>query len=505
MLGDQRLGLEPDPRLHVAPLGVHRIQFGGHGAGTVAILGQQQLEPRVGPVQAAGGVQPRAEAEPDRLLVDRARVHARDVHQRPQTDLARVRQPPQPGADQPPVLSEQRHHVGHRGQGDQVQVLVGQRGVLPRRLEQRPRELVRHARRAQVRARVAVQPRVDERSLGQHAVRTRRVMVGDDDIHPERARRRDLLDRGHRAVDRDQQLRAAGRQPLDRAAGEPVSVVDPRGQVPVDVRAQRAQRSHQDRRRADAVHVVVAVHGDPRAQVAEDPGGGGIQTRPRRERMRIAGGQERTRRLRLSQPPPHEHLRQHVRAAEVLRQPGGSRKFVRGDGQARVHDLPEARRVGGRNRGTMDRMAPLDDAVRDLYSDLEIDGRVLDMGEPSAGHFDVAPDELVTGDPERFEATSFDAVLSRNRIDGETFGDAARVLRPGGLFVVTFAGSVRRRRPGADRPRLLREDAGVRPGRERPTSVAHRHGRPALGGLGETQLVSARALGRRAGAHRSTR
>jgi SAM-dependent methyltransferase len=89
----------------------------------------------------------------------------------------------------------------------------------------------------------------------------------------------------------------------------------------------------------------------------------------------------------------------------------------------------------------MDRMAPLDDAVRDLYSDLEIDGRVLDMGEPSTGHFDVAPDELVRGDPDRFEDTSFDAVLCRNRIEGGTFADAARVLRPGGLLVVTFPGS----------------------------------------------------------------
>jgi SAM-dependent methyltransferase len=89
----------------------------------------------------------------------------------------------------------------------------------------------------------------------------------------------------------------------------------------------------------------------------------------------------------------------------------------------------------------MDRMAPLDDAVRDLYGDLEIDGRVLDIGDPSAGHFDLPPDELVEGDPARFADTSFDAVLCRNRIDREMFGDAARVLRPGGLFVVTFPGS----------------------------------------------------------------
>jgi SAM-dependent methyltransferase len=89
----------------------------------------------------------------------------------------------------------------------------------------------------------------------------------------------------------------------------------------------------------------------------------------------------------------------------------------------------------------MDRMAPLDDAVRDLYSDLEIDGRVLDMGEPSAGQFDLPPDELVAGDPDRFDDASFDAVLSRNRVEGEMFAEVARVLRPGGCFVVTFPGS----------------------------------------------------------------
>jgi SAM-dependent methyltransferase len=89
----------------------------------------------------------------------------------------------------------------------------------------------------------------------------------------------------------------------------------------------------------------------------------------------------------------------------------------------------------------MNPMAPLDDAVRDLYSDLEIDGRVLDVGESSTGHFDLPPDELVEGDPARFDDASFDAVLSRNRIDAETFAEVARVLRPGGCFVVTFPGS----------------------------------------------------------------
>ena len=227
MVGDQRLGLEPDPRLDVAPLGVHRVQLRGDRAGALAVLGQQQLEPGVGAVQAPGGVQPRPEPEADRRLVDRARVHARDVHQRPQPDLARAGQRAQPGADQPPVLAEQRDDVGDRGQRDQVEVLVGECRVLPRRGEQRARELERHAGGAQVGARVAVQPRVHERRVRQRAVGARAVMVGDDDVEPERPRRRDLLDRGHRAVDGDQQSRPARGQPLDGRAREPVAVVDP--------------------------------------------------------------------------------------------------------------------------------------------------------------------------------------------------------------------------------------------------------------------------------------
>ena len=94
MLGDERLGLEADPGLDVAALGVDAVELLGDGLGPFAVLGQQQLEPRVGAVQAPGGVQPRAEPEADRGLVEPARVHARDVHQRPQADLARARPAP---------------------------------------------------------------------------------------------------------------------------------------------------------------------------------------------------------------------------------------------------------------------------------------------------------------------------------------------------------------------------------------------------------------------------
>ncbi len=97
--------------------------------------------------------------------------------------------------------------------------------------------------------------------------------------------------------------------------------------------------------------------------------------------------------------------------------------------------------------------ARLDDAavaaLRDLYSDLRIDGRVLDLCGASGEHFEVPPDELVpfAGDPDRalpYGDGEFDDVLCSGGAGGmthpfETFAEVARVIKPGGRFVCTFA------------------------------------------------------------------
>jgi SAM-dependent methyltransferase len=92
-------------------------------------------------------------------------------------------------------------------------------------------------------------------------------------------------------------------------------------------------------------------------------------------------------------------------------------------------------------------------AVRDLYSDLGLDGRVLDLGGSPGDLFDDPPDELVSfpGDPDDrlpYGDDAFDDVVCSNLVGGftrpaETFGEVARVLRPGGRFVCTFAGVAR--------------------------------------------------------------
>ncbi|HET6547917.1 MAG TPA: methyltransferase domain-containing protein [Solirubrobacter sp.] len=105
-------------------------------------------------------------------------------------------------------------------------------------------------------------------------------------------------------------------------------------------------------------------------------------------------------------------------------------------------------------------------ALRDLYSDLGIDGRVLDLCGSSAEHFDVPPDELVAldGDPDDtlpYGDAEFDDVLCAGGVGGltrplEAFAEVARILRPGGRFVCTLGGPD----PAAIRGWTQTDDAG---------------------------------------------
>ena len=80
------------------------------------------------------------------------------------------------------------------------------------------------------------------------------------------------------------------------------------------------------------------------------------------------------------------------------------------------------------------------DAIRDLYDDLEIDGRVLDLGEAGMEHFNVPPDELTADEAgiNRPDGSYDDVVFFGLPDDPELFAAVARVLAPGGRFVVTF-------------------------------------------------------------------
>jgi SAM-dependent methyltransferase len=107
-------------------------------------------------------------------------------------------------------------------------------------------------------------------------------------------------------------------------------------------------------------------------------------------------------------------------------------------------------------------------AIGDLYADLEVEGRVLDLCSSWVSHFAVPPDELVglglneaelaanpaldahvvqdlNADPRLpFADGAFDDAVCAVSVDYlirplEVFAEVARVLRPGGRFVCTFS------------------------------------------------------------------
>jgi hypothetical protein len=113
--------------------------------GALGIVGEHQLEPGIGAVQPSGRVDPRARRKP--IAARRApRVDLGHAQQRADPRLARDRERVQPLAHQAAVLVAQRDAVGHGGQGDEVEVLVGARPDRARRRQQRGRELVGDAR-----------------------------------------------------------------------------------------------------------------------------------------------------------------------------------------------------------------------------------------------------------------------------------------------------------------------------------------------------------------------
>jgi SAM-dependent methyltransferase len=103
-------------------------------------------------------------------------------------------------------------------------------------------------------------------------------------------------------------------------------------------------------------------------------------------------------------------------------------------------------------------------ALRDLYSDLQIDGRVLDLGQAGIHHFEYPPDALIEfdGDPASlpFADAEFDDVIVHGAIAADAFAEIARVLKPGGHFVCTFAGGA----DDAGRVKRLRKWFAAEPG-----------------------------------------
>src|SRR5664280_646910 len=151
----------------------------------------------------------------------------------------------------------------------------------------------------------------------------------------ELARELDLLDGRDRAVHADQQPRAPRRQSPHRRRAQAVAVAGTIGQIGVDVRADRPQRAHEDRRRAHAVDVVVAVNRDSpaRAGVLEDRLHRLADAGGRRVVMLLVSRQEGACARGILKAPAHQHLRQRPADAELAPQArdvlAGARRYLK--------------------------------------------------------------------------------------------------------------------------------------------------------------------------------
>ena len=243
--------------------GVQRFELARQARRLVGIVREQQPQTVVGITDAAGGVQPRREDEPDVPRPQRPAREARGLDQRAQPRPARVGEHLEPVAHEDAVFARQRDDVGDGGEGDVVEEM--QRQVLRQgqRLHEGLGELERDPGAAQilVGGGTVGAPRV-EHGAGRRQLVAGQVVIGDDHLDPGGPCRPDGCDGGDAAVAGDDEARPhplGGRQP---GGPEVVAVAEAVGDERLDGRAGGAQHARQHRRSALTVHVVVAVHED---------------------------------------------------------------------------------------------------------------------------------------------------------------------------------------------------------------------------------------------------
>ena len=337
----------------VPPDQVGGVERRGVDGGLGRIVREQERGCHVGVPDAAGGVQPRREREPDRLERDVGGCHARSGEQRRDPRPRRRSDPLEAQARDPAVLAEHRGDVRDGPDRRQVGQVHGRR--LDRdpgeALEEQRGDLERNARPGQPGVRVAAiwTVRVDDRNRGRHLGR-HPVVIRDDDVDPGPARGRDLGAARAAHVHGDDQPPAAGPRQLHGAQREPVAVFQAAGHVPGRVDPQASERPDHDRHAREAVRVEIADDKDSLAPVAGAANAlhhDRCVGKERRVVQRIPRGPEEAVHLVQGDPPRRHHPGKARRAA--MRSDGSRERHVNG-GSVRV-DPAEARLDHGTQDG----------------------------------------------------------------------------------------------------------------------------------------------------------
>ena len=183
--------------------------------------------------EPAGRVDARREPEADGALVDGRRIDVRDLHERAQAGLLRPRERAQTGAGE---ARGSRRRAERRRRSSRARSDPGaRRSRTPSASASFATTPVPHSSgNGYSDGRVATTGQSGSRLAGP-------VVVGDDDVESARLRARDLLDGRDPAVDGQHESAAVVGEPVERLAGEAVTLVEPARQVPVGVGAEAPQ------------------------------------------------------------------------------------------------------------------------------------------------------------------------------------------------------------------------------------------------------------------------
>jgi hypothetical protein len=260
------------------------------------------------------------------IAVDGLAAEAARVDERPKTNLVRAaREQAEADLRDDPVLPDQRHHIGERADGgdlDESRKPLGMSGSQAQGVD----ELQRHADAREVLVRV----RAVQAFRIEHGARPRKdgvglVVVGDDEVHAVPACPLRCLDPPDAAVHRDHQTHAVGMEPIDRGGLQAVAVAQPFRQEVRDVRAEQLEHASQDDRGGHPIDVVVAMHGDslPTRDGAEHAidRGGHVRERERIVEAVHRGSEEAPGRIRIGEPADAEDARGHWRHTQFLDEP----------------------------------------------------------------------------------------------------------------------------------------------------------------------------------------
>ena len=275
LLRRERVGqvhaLLKDTQLDGLPLPVERAQLLGKLRTPDAVGGEEELRGQAGAAHPARGVNTGGQRVPDGYRGEGLLIQPRLAEEGLQAGPLRVGQGAEPHADDGAVFPHHAHHVGHGAHGGQIGVLA-QQGALGGWAGDGQRQLEGHPHPGQTLEGVGA-----VRTVGVHHRNGGReggfalVVVGDDEVHPQRGGQVGLLHGGDAAVHGDDELHTLGVETLHSGGAQAVTLLHPVGDVGSDGRPQGAEVVGQQAGGGDAVHIVIAIDRDVLSAVYGGP------------------------------------------------------------------------------------------------------------------------------------------------------------------------------------------------------------------------------------------